>query len=217
MSNNSTNSQITEEKLKKLKNIKTASFAVWLSDEKRKEYVNKNIEENLGNLKNNVILLGLNPSEPKYNPSRELKPFYNFHDGSDADIFLRESISKCEALKGAYMTDISQTEKGTENEVEISDNDIEIFKEQLKILGKKEYFVVCFGKKTFENLLKDQTPKKENNIETKSGKFGDYDLHCYKVLHYSKVINYGTNPAKFISELEAANELISKYLAAHSQ
>jgi len=221
MSNDATNSQITKENLDDLEKIKTASFAVWLSDEKRREYVNKNIKENLGNLKNNVILLGHNPAEPKFNPSRELKPFYNFHDGSSDDIFLRESISECEALKGAYMTDISQTENSVLKEVKVSEEDIDKFKKQLKILGKKEYFVVCFGNDTFDlfqTLLKDQSSEKEKNIETKIGKLDDYTLHCFKVLHYNRVTNHRPKDKPiFISQLKEANKLISEYLATNPQ
>jgi len=207
MSNNATNLQITEDKLAELKKIYTASFAIWHSEGETRFGIEKKIKENLRNLKSNIILLALNPS--KKIPS----PFCNFHDRSNTETFLRDHISKCKALKGAYMTDISQTIKGKSAEVEVRGKDIEIFKDQLEILGEKEYFVVCFGQKTFDNLLKNQNPKWEKNIETKSGKLGNYTLHCYKVLHYSAVISYDADLDRFISELETANELISKCLS----
>jgi hypothetical protein len=205
MSNNATSLQITEEKLEKLKKFYTASFAVWHSDEERRFGIEKKFREDLEKLKSKVILLGLNPS--RIIPSH----FCNFHDRSKTETFLRNHISKCKTLKGAYMTDISQTINGKSAEVIVSGKDIGTFKDQLEILGEKEYFVVCFGKKTFDNILKSQNPKWEK-IETKSGKLGNYTLHCYKVLHYSAVIKYDADLDRFIYELETANDIISKHL-----
>jgi len=222
------NLQITEEKLKELKQIKTASFAVWLDNDKRKEYVNNNIKENIGTLKSNVILLGLNPSKSKLNPHKKLEPFCNFHDGSEVDIFLRDTIfSKCNALIGAYMTDISQKEQSKSKKIKASKVDIRIFKKQLKILKADEYFVVCFGDEAFntfkasngfvESSKGKKTPKskksKKKNKITKSVTLGDCSLHCYKVLHYSHIERFPKKKRKFISQLRKVNDLISKKLS----
>jgi MoaA/NifB/PqqE/SkfB family radical SAM enzyme len=203
---NSTNLQITKGKLDELKEYKTASFAVWLNgNDERTKYINNYIENSLEKLKSNIILLALNPS-------KEVKSFCNFHDGSETEIFLRDTISECEALKGAYMTDISQVEKSTSYKVEISDDDIEKFKEQLKILGEKEYFVVCFGIKVFTKLLDGKKTDKKNNVEFATVKLDGYTLHCFKVFHYTHVLKYEPmKKPKLVSQLKEVNERIKNF------
>jgi len=196
MSNKAVNSKITEEKLDRLKtspNFSTASFAIWLGDGEKN--INKKIEDSLGELKSNVILLGLNPSDSKP------KPFDNFHN-SIHDTLIKDTISECEALKGAYMTDISQKVGSNSNDIKVSDKDIETFKEQLEILGNKEYFIVCFGDKAFNELLKGKFV---------TIKLDDYTLHCCKVPHFRRrKLTKEEHKKKFKSELGIVNKLIQK-------
>jgi len=204
MSSNAENSQITKEKLKELKKIKTSSFAIWL--DAGENDIEKKFIENLEKLKSKIILLAINPA---YEIQGD---FINFHDGSNTEIFIRNNISKCEALKGAYMTDISQTAIGTADGLKINDYDIKIFKNQLEILGEKEYFIVCFGVLPFRELQNGENSTRINDIEFVKVKRYGYTLHCYRVLHYSPALRFPSKKPKFIQQLKEANDLISKHL-----
>lgn len=210
------------------KKYKTSSWAIW-SDEFLKadchncvENVEGKLKEYFMNrlklLKNNIILLGLNPSGD--DPSRVLGNFHTVkangkpHPG---DHLLGENIMRNnQNIQGAYMTDISDVIEGNQKNVTLDNN---IVKEQLddkiNILGSENIHIVCFGDKVFDKIydiygngiekVKNEYDFEEFSIKWKSIKF-------YHIYHYSYIARWNkvADKEKFKKQLEYVNKAVQK-------
>jgi hypothetical protein len=238
-------SKISEDQFQRLSKFSTASWAIWspgfndkgCNEDKdaygingAKSYIWSRRKE----LKNNIILLGLNPSgNPLKARDEEPRIFGNFHTiGHRADRLLKETISdgNLSNISGAFMTDLSNTVNGNSDEVEINSREAkEIFEAQLQILKPKimekesELKVICWSDKAFYTVLKEIYPsynkpviqkRQENGVifETKeySYKTKDFSFTFYWSLHYSFIVNGWGNDRKeeFKKNLEYINKQI---------
>ena len=135
-----------EEKLQKLKQFHTASFAVWPFD-----------ESDTSQLRANLVILGLNPS-------KDIKFGVNFH-GKRFDVWYEEAFSK-PPFAGAYMTDlISIGEPSAKVVIEKWKNEdfrtkhIKNLEEQFAILKIETTTpIFCIGKNT-ESLFRSAFPE----------------------------------------------------------
>lgn len=144
---------MTLNQFEKLKEFKTASFALWNPNHKKftdTEY----IKENLKSLHTRIIILGLNPS-------RRVKINFleNFHKlgrgGRDrwyAEAFNKEKEPFC----GAYMSDFIFYPETNSKEIELKwkekksfrKNNIKNLKKQFKILNINNPVIICIGRCT---------------------------------------------------------------------
>lgn len=114
---------LTNERLKKLRRFKTASFAVWPDPIK-----------DLRAIHSRIVILGLNPSA-------EIKFGENFH-GGHFDSWYEKGFSQA-PFKGAYMTDLvsdhepkaSVIEKKWRKNEGFKKRNIKNLRKQFKILG----------------------------------------------------------------------------------
>jgi len=205
------------EQFEELSNCPTSSWAIWTDKFNKKGCIEgepgqpKNyFIKNLFVLKNNIILLGLNPSEFTENRKKlEDKKcinlsesnenlMRNFHTvGHRGDNCLKETICNLNNIQGAYMTDLAAVIKTDSNKVIIRDEDIEIFKQKLEILGANNFHVICFGDKTFYaifNYFKNKGTKIKIEINDFAVKeystcLDEKNIKLYGILHYSYVVN----------------------------
>ena len=191
-----------------------ASWAVWDDEfpdgdcvEERPEHLLGFIRERIRTLTPDIVLMGLNRSDNL--PA----PFSNFHapTRSHYDYRLKECIQDggLKRLQGAYMTDLVDESDPNSNNVAVTDEDATILLEQLRLLGKSEYYVVCFGNKPFYALTEyfdadESTHPPElkcARVETE-----ELTLHLYRTWFYGL---YGANQDKvavFERQLEELNE-----------
>lgn len=146
---------MTTSQFEKLKNFKTASFALW-NPEYEKFQDAECIKKNIKSLHARVIILGLNPS-------REINFLKNFHKGR-YDHWYAEAFKE-EPFRGAYMTDLISHHESDAKKIiskwrkdeSFRKSNIENLKEQLEILKVRNPVIVCIGKCT--DLLLKQCEK----------------------------------------------------------
>ena len=140
---------MTQKQFTLLKKFNTVSFSLWSPYE---------IEKNIKNLHSKVIIIGLNPSNPR---GRKIKFLENFHKGGN-DLWYKEAFSKA-PFSGAFMMDlISEAEtdsnkimKKWKSDKKFRDKNIRVLKEKFKIIkANKTSKIFCLGKNTY-NLFKN--------------------------------------------------------------
>lgn len=177
------------------------SWAVWDDEfpegdcvEKKPDEVAEFIVDQSEDLRTDVVMLGLNRAENL--PA----PFVNFHSpsGKHYDHRLKEFIQDggLTRLQGAYMTDLVDEVDPDSYNVTVTEDDAQLFEDQLSQLGEGEIHVICFGNKPFQGLI-DYYDVAESSIEPEiryaSVDRGEYALHLYRVWFYGL---YGANHSK---------------------
>jgi hypothetical protein len=200
---------ITPKQFEELSVYKTSSWAIWSEDfikadcrkcneeGQPKKYFKKNIEL----LKDNIILLGLNPSGKKKEQlcvcSNEMGNFHTVRNGKQhkGDLLLCKSIMNLKNISGAYMTDISEEVEGDSSKVSPDENCVEEQLEKiLNILDSKKIHIVCFGNEVFStvsNIYGNGKTVNKNGVDEFTIKWKDKDITFYKVYHYSYAARYG--------------------------
>ena len=225
---------ITDIQFEKLSEYKTSSWAIWSKEflnadchkcrENEEEQPKKYFSENLRLLKNNIILLGLNPSGKKKNksstPSRLLGNFHTVKNGKrhKGDLLLSKNIMEFKNIQGAYMTDISDVVEGKSLKVSLDDNIVkDQLEEKLKILGSKNIHIICFGNRVFDtinNILGNGIKRIENEYGVKefTKNWKNKDLKFYRVYHYSYIArwNKDDDKVKFKKQLEYVDKAVQK-------
>ena len=178
-----------------------SSWAVWDDDfpdgncvEKTPARVADFIVDHSDDLRTNVVMLGLNRSGDL--PA----PFVNFHSpsGNHYDYRLKEFIQDggLTRLQGAYMTDLVDQIDPDSSNITVTDDDAQLFEEQLDRLNEDEFHVICFGNKPFQGLI-DYYGLGESSFEPEiryaTLDRSDFDLHLYRVWFYGL---YGANQSK---------------------
>lgn len=182
-------SVIDKDKISKLKNFSTASWAVW-EDWKPEEMYDK-ILENIGKLKPYIIFLGLNRSTNKTIDSLKKRPsFINFHAPEHrGDGKLKKWIEEANLsnLRGAFMTDINEKVETDSNKVDINDIRFSTFERQLELLCQKEYHIICFGDKAFRAATRwlNNASHLQDRVLKLTHSHPGYKIHLYQVMHYS--------------------------------
>lgn len=206
---------INIEQLDKLKDYETASWAIWSEEfpgkgciERRPKKLHNFIKDHINDLNPGVILLSLNPSGVL------CSPFANYHsiEKRHNDHILKKYIQddNLKNIKGAYMTDLVEDPSNSE-EIESEEEDIHRFLEQLNILGRKRFLVICFTGKTFDTLRKyfgKRAKTLDLNIKTFSTDWEGAYLEFYRVWFYGV---WGRNQDK-IKELKKQLRYINKRL-----
>lgn len=135
-----------------------ASWAVWGDGfpdgdcvEKRPGELVSFIQAHAEILKPEVVLLGLNRSDDL------AAPYLNFHapTRNHFDYRLKTFIQDggLNQLHGGYMTDLVDEIDPDSYNVEVTDDDASVLLDQLRLLGKSGYRVICFGNKPFDGLV----------------------------------------------------------------
>lgn len=178
-----------------------ASWAVWDEEFPDEDCVEQTPERLVGFIRDQaaclspkVVLLGLNRSD---NLSA---PFANFHAPTRRhyDYRLKEFIQDDELnrLRGAYMTDLVDEVDPDSQEIDVADADAEVFLEQLRLFGEREYHVICFGNKPFDGLTAyfdaDWT-RRQPEIKHAVIELEDLTFHVYRVWFYGL---YGVHQSK---------------------
>lgn len=168
------------------------SWAVWDDEfpegdcvEKKPDEVADFIVDRSEDLRTDVVMLGLNRAEDL--PA----PFVNFHSpsGKHYDNRLKEFIQDggLTRLQGAYMTDLADEVDPDSSNVTVTEEDAQLFEEQLSQLSQEEIHVICFGNKTFQGLI-DYYDVEESSIEPEiryaSVDRREFVLHLYRVWFY---------------------------------
>lgn len=158
-----------------------------------------------------IVLMGLNRSD-------ELPaPFSNFHapTRNHYDYRLKDFIQDgdLERLQGAYMTDLVDDVDPESQNVQVSDDDLRVLLEQLRLLRESEYQIVCFGNKPFDGLVDYFSA----NVTTHSPELkrtiieiDEIKLSVYRVWFYGL---YGANQDKvkvFKDQLQTLNDRFSE-------
>jgi hypothetical protein len=217
---------INQEKFDALSKYPTSSWAIWTEEFNKKGCLEgdsgqpkKYFIENMSLLKNNIILLGLNPSgDPKkIKADQEYWSMRNFHKvGHKGDNCLKETIKNknLNNIYGAYMTDLSDEINTFAKQVIIKKEHIDIFLSKLEILDTNNFHIVSFYKdKVFDPIYKyffsmDKEIKIKNNecgnvkikkhnviknvavtVNEFSVNFNDKKLIIYDLFHYSYFVN----------------------------
>lgn len=180
------------EQLEKLKDYETASWAIWSEEfpekgciERRPKKIYQFIRDEINKLNPNVVLLSLNPSAVL------CSPFANFHsvERRHNDHILKKYIQddNLKNIKGAYMTDLVEEPNPDSEEIEPEEEDIKHFLEQLNILGRKRYLVICFTGKTFNTLRKyfgKRSKRMDHGMKTFSTGWDGKYVEFYQVWFY---------------------------------
>ena len=187
--------------LSKLSRFPCASWAIWPDDFDQKSHNDVDeltiqfFQDRVELLKPNPIFVGLNPSGKRGEVGPSSMTFKGFHTlGHRGDQALMAYIQKAglKKLSGCYMTDLNcrQVDTGSVNVSAIAE-DIGILFDQLQILGKDSYQLICFGNNAFSLLNRrlDIDPATittlEHSILCSRGRARDCDLTMYRVWHYS--------------------------------
>lgn len=185
--------------LESLKNqYPTSSWALWSPRFPDKGCIEDNpqqlfdfISQQREALRPSIVLLSLNPST--HLPSS----FQNFHstDSQHRNDKFRDYVVQAE-LEGAYMTDLVERVNPDSNAVEVTDDDVQNFLDQLKLLDQDHYYVICFLNDAF-TALRDTFDSKErnypHNIKGFSTVWNGSKLDCFKVYFHA---NWGVNQDK---------------------
>jgi hypothetical protein len=190
---------LNESQIKKLREVDTASFAIWDED------IVKCLTTDISRFNPNVIFISINPS-------KTVKAFQNFHrKNKDKSLYnpdrtLRDIIqgTLLSSLYGAYMTDIAKHADSKVNEAEkhIKEEDVyPNFLKQVKILDEvfghyDRYFLIVLGNRPIKyinhmNICDEEIPKYNDfNLQPRcyEGKLSDksftVNLSIYKVYHH---------------------------------
>ncbi|MFC7177903.1 hypothetical protein [Halosegnis marinus] len=188
-----------ERTLERLKHeYPTASWALWSSSfpddgcvEEDPTRLGDYISERRESLRPAIVLLSLNPST--HLPS----DFQNFHSTNPKhqnDQF-RDYVVNA-GLEGAYMTDLVERVNPDSNAVEVKDEDIDTFLDQLELLGEDHYYVICFLNDVFVALREAFNGREvtyPHNILGFSAEWNGITLDCFKVYFHA---NWGVNQDK---------------------
>ncbi|MBN8707675.1 MAG: hypothetical protein J0L62_17515 [Bacteroidetes bacterium] len=195
--------------IKKLAGYETASWAIWPEGKFGLDLALSHSEE----LNGKVIFLGINKStggirktsEPTTPQSHGI--FHNFHTPNHrGDLFLKESISKFNSLRGAFMTDYSEVVESDSSKVILEKIPQKLI-EQLEILEEKDFSIICFGDKVFNHLLGKSSPEKKNEVKYFNLELAGKNITVYHIYHYSYVVRYKKSD-KFLPMLQTISELI---------
>lgn len=235
---------IEEKQFDDLSKFATSSWAIWTDEFNKKGckegmpgQPKKYFYENRSILKNNIILLGLNPSgnSDNINPKadKEYWSMRNFHTiGHKGDLCLKETVKdkKLDNIWGAYMTDLSDEINTFADKVVITDGHIKKFNKKLSILGAENFYVISFKEdKVFSpifNFFQSKGVKiKSNNCGKVIIKDKETEIFVkefsvcldkkyivfYSVLHYSYVVNGFGNYRRpeFERQMEYINKVVS--------
>ena len=215
--------------LEDLVDIQSSSWAVWSEDfgsAKCIEHNSKNIynliNDNKNILKPHIIFMGLNRSGKKKSKKNgrntAMAAFHNFHlPNKNGDRNLCDFIQKAQlnSLIGGYMTDINtRIVDPISHNVETNIEDENILMKQLRILGEKSYYIICFGKKTFDcfrDIIKirpiDVKEIPPCRIKYFEAEYNDYYLGVFGVWHYSNWGRYKSKLQKLREQLVKLNDL----------
>lgn len=185
--------------LRKLKNeYPTSSWALW-SREFPDEGCVEEDQDDLFNfmsrrsdkLRPSIVLLSLNPSTEI--PSN----YRNFHstDPKHRNNQFRDIVEKS-GMEGAYMTDLVERVEVDSRFVEPTSEDVKNLLEQLALLGKNEYHVICFLEKVFQTLrtyFDTRSRTLPHDIKAFSTLWNETPIHCYRVWFHA---NWGANRDK---------------------
>jgi hypothetical protein len=181
---------ITPEQFEKLSKSKTSSWAIWSDDFLKadcrkcneKGQPKKYFKDNLRLLKNNIILLGLNPSGKKKQSgkekqqrcvcSNEMGNFHTVRYGKQhkGDLFLCKNIMELKNISGAYMTDISDKVEGDSTKVSIINKHVKKRLEDiLNVFDSKKIHIVCFGNIVFYTICNIPSSRKKRNKHKQVG------------------------------------------------
>jgi len=191
------------------KQYPTSSWALWSPKfpedgcvEEDSERLVSFISERQDSLQPSVVLLSLNPST--HLPS----DFQNFHstDAKHRNDQFRDYIVEA-GLEGAYMTDLVERVNPDSNSVEVQEDDIQNFLDQLELLNQDRYYVICFLNDAF-TALRDGFDADErgypHRIKAFSSVWNGTKLDCFKVYFHA---NWGVNQDKTPDEqLEYLND-----------
>lgn len=178
-----------------------ASWAVWdeaFPDgdcvEANPEQLAQFILERRDRLTPDVVLLGLNRSGDLAGP------FTNFHAPTRQhyDYRLKEFIQDggLARLHGGYMTDLVDEVDPDAASVTVTDDDADVFLDQLRLLDQSDYHILCFGNKPFQGLSDyfDAEPaEQDHELLYAQTTVDGMVLHLYRVWFYGL---YGANQAK---------------------
>lgn len=177
----------------------TSSWAIWSSSfpdpgcvEEDPSALYELIRRNRDRLRPSIVLLSLNPSTEL--PSN----YQNFHSTAPKhrnDQF-RDLVEDA-GLEGAYMTDlVERTVSADSGVVSPNDADIENLFEQLVLLDREYYYLICFHKKVFESLrdfVGTSARELSHDIKTFAGTHNGLSLECFRVWFHA---NWGANKDK---------------------
>jgi hypothetical protein len=178
-----------------------ASWAIWDEGfpndgciEEHPEQVVKFVRGKAEELTPDVVLMGLNRSGDL--PA----PFSNFHAPTKKhyDYRLKELIQDggMSRLQGAYMTDLVDEVDFDSHNVEVTEDDVAVLLEQLRLLGESEYHIVCFGNKPFDGLVEyfdAEVSTHPPEVECATVEIEGLVLQLYRVWFYGL---YGANQDK---------------------
>ncbi len=172
---------------------KVASWAVWKAYDKNDFASNMEVDglfdldknpQILYQLQNNIVMVGLNFSVPLQNSP----DFHNFHSYEGAKLnhtTLRNASKIRYAFNGtpywgAYMTDIIKNyfeSKSANVKISNINEDIKIFREELKTLQADRPLIIAFGSKVY-SLLKNNLEKTEYSKLIKITHYSYYSGCC---------------------------------------
>ena len=169
-----------------------ASWAIWDDEFPGGECIEQHPErlvdfasEHVDHLTPDVVFLGLNRADDL------VEPFQNFHAPTRKhyDYRLKEFVQDddLDRLHGAYMTDLVDEVNPEGNEVDVTDADADVLLEQLRLIGEREYDVICFGNKPFDGLtdyFDAAATTQPPEIKFARTEVGDLTLHLYRVWFY---------------------------------
>ena len=185
--------------LEALKNqYPTSSWALWSPEfpddgciEENSKQLFDFVSEQRDSLRPSIVLLSLNPST--HMPS----DFQNFHstDAQHRNDKFRDYVVEA-GLEGAYMTDLVERANPDSNAVEVREEDVQNFLDQLELLDQDHYYVICFLSDVF-TALRDAFDARErdypHNIKGFSTIWNGTKLDCFKVYFHA---NWGANQDK---------------------
>lgn len=141
-----------------------------------------------------VVLLGLNRSDDLGGS------FTNFHAPTRKhyDYRLKKFIQDGDLnrLHGGYMTDLVDEVEPDAASVTVTDDDADVFLDQLRLLDQSEYNILCFGNKPFRGLsnhFNADPAEQDHELLYAQTTVDGMTLHLYRVWFYGL---YGANQAK---------------------
>ena len=207
-------------------NFNTASWAIWSNGFNKKDCIEgqegqpkKYFIENISDLKNNVVFVGLNMSGNDENRNNDfICSMRNFHTVEHrGDGFLKDTLKSLPYLWGGYMTDISNEIESDSKKVKVDIEKTRIqFDKQLSIINSKNINIICFGGEVFNTIKKIVLKKREKIIPNQYGVrvikeiYNGFNVNIFGVLHYCYIINGRGNHRsnEFISQLKFVNKEI---------
>lgn len=194
-----------------------ASWAIWDDDfpdgdciENSPEKLVDLILDRSKRLTPDVVLMGLNRADDLD------APFENFHAPTRKhyDYRLKEFIQDggLDRLQGAFMTDLVDEVNPDASKVQVTDEDMQLFLDQLRVLGQSEYHVVCFGNKPFDGLssrLRVEPSPRPHEIKYAKTELDNFTLHVYRFWFYGLYGIYQSKVDTLQSQLQYLNDQIS--------